>query len=126
MKKLNKTELEALSSRINHELRQQAEVAQIKCDKETLPGRVIAAGLIVKEWSHLSNKTKEYLSNKFQHNSKEPTVDNVMKSLVTDQTKIITSNRWDRNIYESLVLAQIEANTVADLISAVKKEFVKE
>ena len=126
MKKLNKSELEALASRINRELEKEAKVSQIELDKETFSDRDEATLLILNEWNQLSNRTRDYLTGKFQYSSKGLTADDIMKSLKTTQTRITTNGHWDKTVYESLVLAQIEANTVADLIDAVKKEFIKE
>ena len=125
MKKLNKTELDALATRINRELKQEAEIAQKELDEMSHEKNVAKASIIFDEIRGLSPATLKYIDTTSRSYNNKMTFDDIVKSLKETQTKVTVYDKWNSNVFESLVLAQIEANTISELIDSVKGSFIK-
>jgi len=139
MKKLNQTVLRILSMKIHSELTEAANKLQKELDAATLKTRKEKAKLIVaavtKEIKHIVQLPEEVRSRiglAYRWNATIPKVADVVNSLKKTQTKIDVPNlrrygsqEYCPDVYDALVIAQIDATDIDVLMSRVTSQFKK-
>lgn len=125
MKKLNQTELSVIACQIRDNLQEEAKKAQDALNEISDKNNLRQAQAIVRRLHNLPEDCKDFLA-KQSHGSrnlfKELKVEDVLCFLRTGQTQVKRPSY--QNIYNSLVLAQIESPDLNSLIRNVTKQFI--
>jgi hypothetical protein len=122
--KLNKTELVALSARIISELKEAAESKQKELDIIQDEQNKPAAVLAIKAVKTMNNALREYIARKHTDLTKL-TVSDITRSMRKNQTEVNVPYRYDNEIFNALVIAQMDSPDVVSLIEKVKASFIK-
>ena len=126
MKKLNKSELEALGRKVRGKINDLVAIEQERLDKENEVEQAAAVGLISAELHKLSAETKKYLQSRSAYNRSEVfDLDSIRGHLYVPQTKYVVPDRYGSSLVDSLLLAQLETDSVQALIDSVTASFIR-
>jgi len=124
MKKMNKMELEAVAHSICNDLEAMAKVEQDKLDKANKLAYTKQASQIQNELINLSAAARAYLED-ITHGSDFSSMGRIRKNLRIDQTKINFARHANHYAIErKLIIAQIECDDMATLITSVTESFI--
>lgn len=121
--KLNKTEIEAISSRITEELMAAANAKQKELDAIQDAANKPAAVAAIKAVKTMNKTLRDYLESKTT--VAELTVGQLIKHMRKNQTEIDVPYRYGGDVRTALIIAQIDCPDVASLIEKVKASFIK-
>jgi hypothetical protein len=126
MKKLNTTEMKVLSDRIYKDLQQRVQDAQKEQNELSDKENHKDAQTVVRRLKNLNGPTRAYLDGKLGKDSIENLdEDLVLQSMRVSQTKIKNLS-WNtkQEIYDSLVIGQIDCPDLDSLVNKVTRQFV--
>ena len=126
--KLNKIELEALTTRIKDDIRNKAEADTISLNAKDDKANMAKAEEIKKTLTDLDKDTKKFLS-VFSNNNLPDMLNlkKILKTLRTSKTKINSPDRYYHGpspIFNDLVIAQIDSDNLDDLIKKVTDKYL--
>jgi len=127
MKRLTKTELELIAERIANKVQKSHKEAQELQDTISDRNNKQRAEDVLSSLAKLSEDTKNILNEFiFKGSLQKITLDDILKSMRVPQTKYKRkiSYRFVKDIYEELVLAQIESEDLNSLINKVTRQFL--
>lgn len=124
MKKLNTTELKVLAARIQNNLQEEAIQAQRKADAQSDLDNAREAQAIMKQLQRLGDPAKKYL-HRLTSAFNTITVDTVLKSLRTPQKQVKRFGYNGTEIFNALVIGQIESKDLQELVRNVTAQFIQ-
>jgi hypothetical protein len=130
LKKLNKSEVSALANKIKGIMRDTNDEVKRQAIAKALPQMKKSASWIKNELDDLSPNARGFIDS-ITHYNKEISKDDIMTFLESRETEKVAlvytepeeSWRGANKIEEAIVLAQLEADSVDALITAVKTAF---
>ena len=127
MKKLNKTEVNALANKIRRDLSELAEKEQKKFEEKELPKTMKIVESVKAELEGLSDIAKEYIKSTLSPNKDYLSKRSIQRFFTPKQTKVKTPARYgNTEIQEQIILAQIESSNLDELISSVINSYREE
>lgn len=128
MKKLNQAELNILAERIKKKIETEAKAAQIEADEIADEKNDKAATAALQQLKKLGPLAKRYIdTGRYSGVFKNLCKEDILRSMRKSQQKVTKGLGYSgkTEIYESLVLGQIECDNLDELVNRVTKEFVR-
>jgi len=125
MKRLTKTELELIAERIANKVQASRKEAQDLQDTISDRNNKQRAEDVLSSLAKLSEDTKNVLQSfTYKNTIKQITLEHILNSMRVPQTKYKQERVYVRDIYQELVLAQIESEDLNSLINKVTRQFL--
>jgi hypothetical protein len=122
--KLNKMELHVLTEQIHDSLEAKAQVLQKAMDEVSDKANSKQALALSKELQKLSPLAKKWINN-YSRSNFDNLIDtkNILNFMRKSQTRINVPNRYNNEIFNALVIGQIDSPDVDSLIAKVTAKF---